>query len=115
MSRRDVMSALSESGLPVAHLCWPKGSAPELPWVTFRLDYDNYFNADNERYYENPKWRVELYQRIPDPLMEEALEEAISSAFGTYQKESEDYLETENCYVFAYSFNETDRRSNGQG
>ena len=100
MRRKDIFDALSASGIPVAHYCFPENAAPPLPWCVFYADMDGTFYADDERHYEAPQWTVELYERNADDQVESALEACIAS-LGTYSK-VEAWLETENCLVITY-------------
>lgn len=105
MSNKDVVKAVKEAGLPVAHLCFPTGSAPALPWCVYMLEEDTKLNADNIRWFANPRWRVELYHLQNDEECVEKLETALTNSFGDYYKE-EDWLEDEACIVTAYEFTE---------
>lgn len=105
MSKKDVVSAIKTAGLPVAHMAWTKGAAPELPFCVYLLDNDNKLNADNKRWYAYPRWRVELYHKQNDTESEEKLQEQLTEAFGDFDK-VETWLDSEACVCTAFEFNE---------
>lgn len=108
MSRKDVNAVLESTGLPAAHMAWPVGSAPDLPWAVFYLEEDRKLNADNRRWATYGTWAVELYQRAADPEIEGKVEDALSEAFGDYSKE-ETWVESENCLMTVYRFTVIER------
>ena len=105
MSAQHVYDTISTAGIPIAHIAWPKGKAPDLPWAVYRLDSNMAFEADNVNYVENPRWEVDLYQKSTDQELEHVIEEAIAMEFGPYSK-SETWLSDENCHATVYLFRE---------
>ena len=105
MSNKDVTKAVRSAGLKVTHIAWPESSAPALPWCVYLLEEDSKLNADNKRWYSYPRWRVELYHLQNDETSEKKLEEALTAAFGDYDK-YETWLDSEACVMTAYEFNE---------
>ena len=103
MSKEDVYALSAECGIPMAHMFFPEGSAPPLPWTVFFLDEENGLYADDRVYAHVERWTLELYQRSSDSQLEERLEAAIERAFGPYSKE-ESWVEKENCLLTAYTF-----------
>ena len=106
------MAALSATGIPIAHLSWPTGSAPELPWMVFYLSDDRRLNADNIRWNSFTEWTVELYQKNASEEVESLVEGAINDSFGDYYKE-EMWLDDEQCVMTSYTFTEIERSHNG--
>lgn len=106
--RERVFSELSKSGLPVAHFAWPKGSAPELPWIVFYLDDDRASFADDWFWCGNGTWVAELYMETSSSEVEAKVEEAIGAAFGGFAK-SEAWVESEGCAMTAYRFDVVER------
>ena len=102
-ARAEVFAALSKSGIPVAHMAWPKGSAPELPWCVFYLDDAKALFADDDFRCRHGTWACELYQESASSETEEAVEKAIHDAFGGYDK-AETWVESEDCLMTVYRF-----------
>lgn len=105
MSAKDVVSAVRSAGLPIAHVAWPVGSAPALPWCVYLVDEDNSLSADDTRYCALTRWRVELYTKQGDDSSAPALDKALIEAFGDYYKE-ETWVESEACVLTSYEFTE---------
>lgn len=105
MSGENVMTAVRSAGLPVAHVAWPVGSAPDLPWCVYLLDEDGKLAADDSRWCSLTRWRVELYTRQGDDESCPKLEAALAAAFGDYDKE-ETWVESESCVMTSYRFTE---------
>lgn len=110
MSAQDVYRAITSAGVRCARTCWPKGSAPALPWAVYLLDSDAPVSADDSRYAECRRWRVELYQRGRDAALEAALLSAISESFGPYSL-SESWVESEGCDMLSVVFTDYDEGS----
>lgn len=105
MSEKEVVAAVRAAGLPVAHIAWPKDSAPKLPFCVFYIYGDAVVFADNSRYADHYQWCVELYQRQNDSESEKKLEAELKSAFGTFKK-SEAWVESEGCMQTTYVFDQ---------
>lgn len=108
MSRKQVAAALKASGIPFAHMAWPVNQAPDLPWCVFYLDEDSRLHADNRRWASYGSWIVELYQKAADSAVEEAVEDAVATAFGDYSK-SETWVDSEDCLMTSYRFTVIER------
>lgn len=103
MSYEDVQSCVS-AVVPCAHMAWPKGSAPPLPWAVFYADSEEPF-GDDGGFGSVTSWVVELYQRSMDAALERSLEGALREAFGPFGK-SESWVADEGCLMTAYYFEE---------
>lgn len=105
MNGTNVVRAVEGVGLPCAHMAFPEGSAPDLPWCVYYLDESSGFNADNTIYAEDARWVVEHYWKTYDQEKESALEQTILSEFGPYTK-TETWVQDENCTQTSYYFHE---------
>lgn len=86
----------------VAYRAFPEKEAPELPYITYlETDSDN-MAADNSVYHKNTNVDVEMYTVDKSPETEDLVEEALNSA-DLYWEKTEDYLESEACYMIVYS------------
>ena len=114
MSKKDVQTLSKECGIPMAHMCFPEGSAPPLPHAVFYLEHENGMYADDCNYADVEEWALELYQVSSDSKLERSLEKAIEGAFGSYSKE-ESWVEKENCLLTAYRFTCITRKDQNDG
>ena len=105
MSGENVASIVMSAGFPVAHVAWPVGSAPALPWCVYLLDEDDKLSADDSRWCSLTRWIVELYTKQDDEESCAKLEGALSAAFGDYEK-NETWVESESCVMTSYRFTE---------
>ncbi len=108
MSRADVQGCVS-SVVPCAHMAWPKGCAPELPWAVFYASGRRGKAADNRTASRTTEWCVELYERSGDSVLEDALEAAIEAAFGPCSV-TEAWVEEEQCLQTSYYFTSVERK-----
>lgn len=109
MSREQVCAAVS-AHVPCAHMAWPKGSAPGLPWAVFYEEAAGGFAADDRTYAAASEWCVELYERACDKALESALERGLEGLFGPIDR-VEAWVEDEQCLMTAFRFKdiESDR------
>ena len=91
-----------------ARLAWPEGSAPPLPWAVYLAMGDDGFYADDSKYTAMKRWCVELYQREGSDELEDALEEALTEAFGPVERGYESWIDDENCSMTPFYFTATD-------
>lgn len=98
-----VFSTLGTIGVPVTKLAWPVGSAPELPWVAFVRERGGEVFCDNTNYHRFPRYRAELYMKENDPELIEAFEKAVGK-LGTYRVYSDDFVDSEHCYLLSLEF-----------
>lgn len=92
---------ISAAGFPTVYRAWPEGKAPALPFVCFLEVGSNNFAADDVVYLGKGEVNVELYTREKDPVAEARVEAALS---GVVWEKTEDYIESERCYMVTYSF-----------
>ncbi len=109
MSGKTVYATISPI-MPCAHMAFPIGSAPDLPWCVYYLDEMDGFAADNRLLAKRNNWVVEHYWKDYDEEKESALESAIESSFGAFTK-SEVWVEDENCVQSTYYFAEIEKGS----
>lgn len=107
--RERVYKALCESGLPVAHMAFKRGKAPELPWCVYYEGTSDDLHADGRNYAKVRTFYVELYQKNPSEEVEGRLEKAISDSFGAWSKEEEFWVDDEDCAETVYTFTVIER------
>lgn len=111
MSRKTVKQAITAANLPSAHMAFPEGSAPDLPWCCFGLDSLSGFDADNTVFAKTKHWWIELYQRTSDETVESALETQIQNTFGPFNK-TEVWIDSESVIQTTYTFTEIEKENN---
>ena len=99
MTISEFKGILETTKLPVAHLSFPEGKAPMLPFICFLNPEDNNFAADGMVYFSSHRMIVELYLENRNEEIEETVEAAISSFY--YEKDAE-YLDDESCWLITY-------------
>lgn len=98
----NILETIPGFGNRVAMNAFPKGEAPELPWIVYRQTSANRLLADNRVYYNSPVFVIELYTEVKSPETEKTLESALASAELIWTKE-EEYLNSERCYMITYT------------
>ncbi len=106
MTLADIYSMLTNiSGFKdkVAYRAFPKGEAPELPFICY-LDTQTYnFVADNQVYSVIQEIDIELYSELKDTASEALIEAALAANSIVWEKYDE-YLEDEKVYEVIYTF-----------
>lgn len=87
----------------VAYYAFPENGAPDLPFIVYQETGSNNIVADNVVYKKRKNIEVELYTEFKSETTESSLENMLDAAEIVWQK-SEDYLDTERCYMITYSF-----------
>lgn len=106
MTPSKVVSTVKSCGIECAHLAFPEGSAPALPWAVYYLDYTDNLHADNSTWDSKPYWIVELYEKTKDVDLELSIAQAIEEAFMSPPSMEETWIESENCRMTTYRFTE---------
>jgi hypothetical protein len=86
----------------VTYRAWPVGKAPKLPFICFLTDSSDNVLADNKVYLKRLDVDVELYTAQKDETSE-GLVEALFDSNDIPWAKTEDYIDTENCYMITYS------------
>lgn len=103
MSRNEVYAALKSTGIPWAHVAWPYGQSPDLPFGLL-IEEDPGFAADDSKYARSARYTAELYTKFYDPALAKAVEDAIAP-WGNCSK-TEAWIAEENCCVTYFEFTE---------
>lgn len=105
MTLADVYTTLtgvSGFATKVTYYAWPVGAAPALPFICYLATGANNFAADGQVYHSATTVDVELYTATKDLTVEASIEAALTAAGFFWSKQSEEYLEDENCYEIIY-------------
>ena len=94
--------------VPCAHICWPKGGAPDLPWAVYSDEPDGK-GADNDNWVVRHHWEVELYEKYVDVELEDALFETLRGVYGYVEPPDTQWIESEGCARTLYRFSELER------
>ena len=97
------LSSISGFEQKVAYRSFPEQVAVTLPFITFIDTAPVVWHADNINYYTLPTYQVELYEKYRDPSLELLIEAKLMALGITFTREV-GYLDTEKCWMVAYSF-----------
>lgn len=86
----------------VAYYAFPESQAPQLPYICYLVTSTQNFAADNKVYSEIQNVDIELYTETKDEAAEKKIENALDSAEIVWER-TEDYLESENCFMITFS------------
>ena len=78
MTTSQIAALIASIGLPSAYDHFPEKAAPDLPFICFRYDQENNFNADNTTHQKIASLSVELYTANKDIASETAVENVAS-------------------------------------
>lgn len=93
----ELLKKIKKLNIPFAYRFFKEKT--KLPYLCYLFAGTNNFIADGSVYLKIDRIRLELYTREKDILLEEKLEEELSSY--AWQKE-ENYITDENCYQIIY-------------
>lgn len=99
MKLEKVKNALESTGLPVVYRAWPEGEAPALPYICYLVTGSSNFAADGQVYEKILRLQVELYTKFKDEVLEDKVEQALSSFVW---EATEEYIDSEKCYQILY-------------
>ena len=103
-----VFSALKATGLKGTKFNWPVGKAPPLPWFIYFRNRGGEEFADNDNYFQFPRYVAELYVKENDPDLAEAFGRAVRT-LGPFSRR-EEWLDSEGCMVYRFQFTLTPER-----
>ena len=99
----DVLTMLSEIGLPYAYHHFAEGEAPAPPFICYLTPGSDNFAADGKVYYKIDEYHIELYTNVKSPETETQLE-AVLDEHGIFYDKSEVWIESERLYEVLYQF-----------
>ena len=99
----DVLTMLSEIGLPYAYHHFAEGEAPAPPFICYLTPGSDNFAADGKVYYKIDEYHIELYTNVKSPETEMQLE-AVLDEHGIFYDKSEVWIESERLYEVLYQF-----------
>lgn len=99
----DVLSILTEIGLPFAYHHFAEGESPDPPFICYLTPGSDNFAADGKVYYKIDEYHIELYTDRKDPELEDSVE-AVLDGHGVFYDKSEVWIESERLYEVMYSF-----------
>lgn len=99
----DVLSILTEIGLPFAYHHFAEGESPDPPFICYLTPGSDNFAADGKVYYKIDEYHIELYTDRKDPELEDSVE-AVLDGHGVFYDKSEVWIESEKLYEVMYSF-----------
>ena len=99
----DVLTMLSEIGLPYAYHHFAEGEAPDPPFICYLTPGSDNFAADGKVYYKIDEYHIELYTNVKSPETETQLE-AVLDEHGIFYDKSEVWIESERLYEVLYQF-----------
>ena len=99
----ELISILSEIGIPYAYDHFAEGESPEPPFICYLIPASDNFSADGGVYYKVSGVNVELYTDTKD-LSVEGKVESVLDAHGIFYEKSEVWIESEKLYEVLYTF-----------
>lgn len=98
----ELYEQLKTLGVPIAYRMFPKGEAPELPYlIYYREGTTGVIAADNTNYYMVPYVILELYYIEHDEQLENAIESILNEMETPFEK-YEVFIESEGMSQTGY-------------
>ena len=99
----ELISILTEIGIPFAYDHFAEGESPKPPFICYLLPASDNFSADGKVYYKISGVNVELYTDVKD-LSVEGKVEAVLDRYGIFYDKTEVWIESEKLYEVLYTF-----------
>lgn len=99
----EMISIMTEVGLPYAYDHFAEGESPEPPFICYLTPGSDNFSADGRVYYKINQYHIELYTDVKAPELEEQVE-AVLDGHGIFYNKSEVWIESERLYEVLYQF-----------
>ena len=99
----DLITILTEIGLPYAYDHFAEGETVDPPFLTFLIPATDNFSADGVAYLKVDVVHLELYTDEKNPETESLVEKALDS-HGIFYDKTEVWIESERLYEVLYSF-----------
>lgn len=103
MEESNLFLILKSIGIPVAYDHFINTNLENItpPFILYRNDDASYFKADDQVFYLNKEYIVELVTDKKDINLEQALESVLASNYLPFDK-TEVFIETEDIYQVTY-------------
>ena len=103
MEESNLYFILKSIGIPVAYDHFINTNLERIapPFILYRNDDASHFKADDQVFYMNKEYIVELVTDKKDISLEQALESVLSSNYLPFDK-TENYIELEDIYQVTY-------------
>ena len=99
----ELLTILSEIGLPYAYDHFCEGESPDPPFLCYLMPSSDNFSADGKVYFKIENVNLELYTDKKG-LSCEAAVEAILDAHEIFYNKTEVWIESEKLYEVLYTF-----------
>ena len=99
----EMLTIMTEIGLPYAYDHFAEGESPEPPFICYLTPGSDNFSADGRVYYKIGQYHIELYSDVKAPELEEQVE-AVLDGHGIFYNKSEVWIESERLYEVLYQF-----------
>lgn len=96
----DVLGVLDGLGIPATHLVWPGLDPPPLPYAVLVPHESRNRYGDGRVRHRARRYDVELYARVRDVALEQAVQSALDAAEVAYS--SDVAMDEDNQYVITY-------------
>ena len=101
MTRKEIADVIESMGLPCDYYQFPNNMPQVPPFITWFFSRNDDVMADNTNYVDKEVLNVELYTKIKDFDLEQAVERVLSSSGFSYAKESA-YVDKEKVWQTSY-------------
>lgn len=100
LTAAELFDVLQDTKLPARYSHFTNPQEP--PFLTYRGDGQNIFDADDRIYWKENEYLIEYYFKEKDPALEESIENALITAGIRYEKSEDTWIEGEGIYVIYY-------------
>lgn len=100
MSRKKVLQAVKASGVKAAFGWYEPGNEPEKPYAVLNHVGENQLFADNDCYFETPRWQLDVITALDDVESVDKVKKSLKDAgiaygdYGSDPKEGDGYVRT---------------------
>ena len=102
MKHKELFNLLKKLNIPVAYDHFEDNKNLEPPFMAYREQSSDTFNADNKNYFLTKHFEIELVTSKKDVELEERIEELLNNNTIPYDKSDEVWDEQEKIYHIFY-------------
>ena len=102
MKHKDLYNLLKKLNIPVAYDHFDDNKNLKPPFMAYREQAADTFNADNKNYFLNKKFEIELVTLKKDVELEERVEELLNNNNISFDKSDEIWDKDEKIYHIFY-------------
>ena len=94
----EIRAVLTAQNIPSRHEAFAVGKAPAPPFAVYTIDNRGEVYADDSTFARMPRIHIELFEKVSDSTLEDALRAALEYEFGPIEQVGT-WSQSEACHI----------------